>query len=278
MRSPADMDILVLDITNRCFLRCSNCTRAVAHQAKPYDMDLDTFRKACRSLKGWLVPGKVVGLIGGEPTMHPRFEDICEIMMEVFERKPLNYGLKPIKDFNAYANERLFDRSNGLGLWTSLGESFYKHLEVVHRCFSHWNTNTHEHNGRHAAMWIDRKTYCEKYGVSDAEWERARDSCWVNAQWSGSITPHGAHFCEVAGTIDNLFYQGKHAWPVEPGWWKRKPPFTDQLHLCNHCSLAQPGPSSIANEDRDIICEISLEKLKQAGSPAVKRGKYEAFK
>lgn len=278
MRSPADMDIIQIVVTTKCMFRCSNCHHGVAHQKEPFEMDLDTFRMAVRSLKDWLVPGKVIGLIGGEPTLHEKFPDLCEILRKETGRTKLKNGYQPIADYNAFAHERLFDRSNGLGLWTALGEGYYKHMEAAVETFSHMNVNDHAHPGKHQAMFVDRKSYCKKYDLTDAEWEANVQTCFVQNTWSASITPHGSYFCEAAGTIDNLFYGGKNAWPAEPGWWKRRPEdFASQLHLCDSCALAQPGPSSIANEDRDIICDLSLEKLKQAGSPAVKRGKYEAF-
>ena len=86
------------------------------------------------------------------------------------------------------------------------------------------------------------------------------------------------HFCEVAATIDRLYFDGKHAWGVESGWWQRKPSdFNDQLELCNYCGLAQPGPAQIDMLERDIISKENIAKLAEAGSPAVKRGKYEKF-
>ena len=29
-------------------------------------------------------------------------------------------------------------------------------------------------------------------------------NCWVQEQWSASITPKGGFFCEVAGSLDHL--------------------------------------------------------------------------
>src|SRR5688500_14994553 len=75
MRSPADMRIIQIDITNACPKRCSNCTRFCGHHAEPFFMDYDTFRKAVDSMKGY---SGIVGLMGGEPTIHPQFEKFLE--------------------------------------------------------------------------------------------------------------------------------------------------------------------------------------------------------
>jgi hypothetical protein len=114
--------------------------------------------------------------------------------------------------------------------------------------------------------------------MSDDQWVKNRDNCWVQNMWSASINDKGAYFCEVAATIDRLYFNGQHAWPVEQGWWQRKPEdFTAQLDLCNYCSLAQPGPAQIDMLERDIISEENLSKLAEVGSPAVKKRNYEKF-
>src|SRR5262245_36338956 len=125
MRSPADMDIIQLDITNRCFLECSNCTRLIAHQTKTEEMTPDQLRAALRSLVGWDAPGRVVGLIGGEPTLAKNFEELCRVFREEWRHgHDCEHGRIPIADFNVFASERLFDRGNGRGLWTSFGPRF----------------------------------------------------------------------------------------------------------------------------------------------------------
>ena len=43
MRSPKDMQIILIDITNACTERCSNCTRFCGNHKKNFFMDVDTF-------------------------------------------------------------------------------------------------------------------------------------------------------------------------------------------------------------------------------------------
>lgn len=278
MRSPADMDILQVDITPKCALRCSNCTRGVAHYAKPWEMDLPTFEKAIQSLEGWNAPGKVVGIIGGEPTLHSDFERLSLTFADMWGGPNTANGRDPISDLPAFIQQRLFDRSNGRGLWTSLGAGFARHLEVILKVYSHFNTNTHESGGLHQAMWISRKDYCEMTGMSSEEWEKNRDACWLQQMWSGTINDKGAYPCEVMGTIDRLLYNGKHAWPAERGWWERKPEdFGAMLELCNHCSLAQPAPSQVDAVERDIVSPENLVQLEMIGSPAVKKDRVDVF-
>ena len=44
MKSPKDMKIIQIDITNACINRCSNCTRFCGHHTRPFFMDFETFK------------------------------------------------------------------------------------------------------------------------------------------------------------------------------------------------------------------------------------------
>ena len=71
MRSPSEMRIIEIDITNACIHQCSNCTRFCGHHKTPYFMEWEMFKKSVDSL---LEYGRCIGMMGGEPTLHPQFE------------------------------------------------------------------------------------------------------------------------------------------------------------------------------------------------------------
>lgn len=277
MRSPAEMNIIQIELTDACESKCGACTRLVPHVSKFFYTTPEQFERAVKSMAGWR--GGILGVMGGNPVLHPQFEQISRRFAELWGRPTLSgKGRAPIQDFSAYANERLHDGSSGRGLWSSLGAGFYRHLEVIHDVYDYWCINDHVNAGLHQGLLIGRKEFCETNGMSDDEWQRHRDNCWVQRTWSASVNPHGAYFCEVAGAIDNLFYGGKSAWPVEHGWWQRTPAdFRDQLHLCDHCALAQPGPSVVGHDDRDIVGRLSLPLLESVGSPAVRKKTVEVY-
>lgn len=273
MRSPAEMDIIQVDATAACPLRCGGCTRLVSHLKKPYVMTPEKFAEALDSLADF---DGIVGMMGGEPTVHPQFEQLVDIMVEKRGPKaPLKNGRLPIADMNEYVHERLRDRTTRIGLWSSLGKKYYQHFEKIQDAFGHQCVNDHMNPGQHKALLITRK----EAGISDEEWVPLRDACWVQNTWSASITPHGAYFCEVAGALDAAFNDGKLAWPVEPGWWKRTPEeFGEQLSLCEHCALALPNlPSNQANADIDLISPESLKMLEKIDSPSIRKGTYEVI-
>lgn len=110
MRNISEMGIIQIDITNSCTNRCSNCTRFCGHYTKDriYFMDKDYFIAALTSLKDF---DGIVGIIGGEPTLHPQFEEFCKIFKE----------LKPNKAKR--------------GIWSNTGGNFNKYKDIIDDTF-----------------------------------------------------------------------------------------------------------------------------------------------
>jgi len=269
MRSPKDMEIIQIDITNECVHRCSNCTRFCGHHKKPFYMDFETFKKAVDSLEGYT---GIVGIIGGEPTIHPEFEKFAKYIAQKRLNKPVALAREPIKEILPYIQEHAFlplDAGCKVGLWSSLHKGYYKHFETINDSFDYQALNDHDNTCMHQALLMSRKD-C---GLSDEEWIPQRDACWIQNTWSASITPKGAFFCEVAAALDMLF-DGPGGWPIEKGWWKREPKdFADQLHWCELCSCGFDVPKRLSNDGRDDVTPTIYEKLKEIGSPKVQKGK-----
>lgn len=267
MRSPKDMSIIQIDITNACPHLCSNCTRFCGNHTKPFFMDFDTFKKAVDSLIG---APPVIGIIGGEPTIHPEFDKFMRYFREKIPEKKFYPLSVPVKNPKYLYRNIRYMRAKNRGIFTSLGPGYRKHYELIQDTFPFQSINDHYEVNNHQAIMVTRK----ELGFSDEEWFKLRDNCWLQNLWSASITPKGAFFCEIAANLD-LIFNGPGGWPVEPGWWKRKPAdFADQLHWCELCAMALPMPTLPATEQRDIISPVMLEKLKAVHSPRVEKGRY----
>lgn len=273
MRSPSQMNIIQIDITNACTHTCSNCTRFCGHHPKPFMMDMNTFKQAVDSLAEY---HKIVGVMGGEPTLHPEFSKMVEYLRENRpENRPIIGLRQPVKNFGIYRNRHLGEQAfHRRGLWSSLGAKYYKNFELINDTFAYQLINDHTNQGLHQALLITRK----ELGIPDKAWVKLRDRCWIQNMWSASITPKGAFFCEVAAALDMLF-DGSGGWPIEPGWWKRKPKdFGDQLQWCELCSGALSVPAMPGRNEQDIISPELLKQLKKIGSPKLKSGRYITFK
>lgn len=84
MKSPRDrrpgiwrQGVLQIHVTRACDLACFNCTQGSNLAGKPVMITPEQFETACQSLNGYF---GVVGVFGGNPAMHPKFSELCEIM------------------------------------------------------------------------------------------------------------------------------------------------------------------------------------------------------
>lgn len=273
MKSPADMKIIQIELTNACSKRCANCTRFCGHHTEPFFMDFETFKKAVDSMEGF---EGIVGIMGGEPTIHPEFERFVKYFRDHFgydDHSTVCYG--PTSDFIGHILSNVYNvnLSNQRGLWTSVGAKYAEHFELIQDTFGYQLVNDHTSPSMHETLMATRK----ELGIPDEEWFKLRDACWIQNLWSASITPKGAFFCEIAASMDATL-GGPGGWPIEPGWWKRTPAdFADQLHWCEMCSAALPMPSRNANEETDDVSPFWLQKLAEINSPKLKKGLVNSF-
>ncbi len=275
------MNFIQIDITNACNKACSNCTRFCGNHRKPFFMDYETFCRAVDSLEEF---HGVTGIIGGEPTIHPEFERFVGYLKSKYgTRKTRNRMVYPIKDFiseikwreNESYREKVCEdgckilKTKGPGLWSNMSEGYRKYYELIQDVFEVQLLNDHINPSYHQPGLFSRKDL----GIPDEEWIPMRDKCWIQNNWSATITPKGAFFCEIAGALDMLF-DGPGGWEIEPGWWKRKPEeFGDQLHWCEICGFALDTFMRDAEEEIDDVSPTLYEKLKTIDSPRMKAGR-----
>jgi len=263
MISPVDQKCIQIELTNACPHRCSNCTRWVAHQRHPFFMDSETLQKGLDSLRGY--PG-MIGVIGGEPTIHPEFDALIKQYAQSI-RESVVPATRPITNLAKYRNRYLASMGHRRGLWTSLGRGYHTHYELIQDTFGYQCVNDHTSAGRHMALMVARR----ELGIPDDEWIRYRDNCWLQREWSSTITPKGAFFCEVAAALDWLL-DGPGGWPLERDWWRRAPSeFGDQLQWCELCGACLPVPTAVATDGVDIATPGWVERLRKIDSPALDR-------
>ena len=271
MKSPKDMKIIQIDITNACMYKCSNCTRFCGLYKKPFFMNFDTFKKAVDSLKDFK---GIVGIMGGEPTLHPEFDKfISYLHSQRPEYRHFFMNKYPVNSFKYYFRKLIYRNGKRCGLWSSLGDGYYKHFELIQDVFPFQVLNDHASKNNHQAILISRK----ELGINDDTFFKKRDKCWLQNLWSASITPKGAFYCEIAASMDMLF-DGPGGWDITSDWWKRKPEdFKEQIHWCENCAMALDVPTIEAKNQTDIISNEMLKKLQRINGWKIQNGKYKIF-
>jgi organic radical activating enzyme len=259
MRSPSEMQIICIDVTNKCDLACSNCTRLLANQDGLWDMTLDNFRLAARSLADY--PG-IIAMIGGNPCMHRNFEDLCQIFVEEIPEKVHR------------------------GLWTN---NLFKFEKIAIETFGIFNMNPHNvergikslenlknlgwyytGNSEHSSLLVAVKDLLPENQM----WETI-SQCEINQKWSASIIQNQgklrAYFCEVAASFD-LARGTDHGIEVTPGWWKKPlDDFESQIaHFCPGCGASVGVAPAMDYEEVDTY-SMSNEDLALKSASSKKR-------
>jgi hypothetical protein len=254
MRSPYEMQIINLDITNKCDLACSNCDRLLENQDSFWEMTPENFRLALRSLEGF--PG-IIAIIGGNPAMHRNFRELCDIFVEEVPNK----------------NQR--------GLWTN---NVFKYSDLAKQVFGVFNLNPHgaqrgikslkdlryrgwyhEGHSSHSPLLTAGKDLFEE----EEMWDRI-SKCEVNHYWSASIVQNKgkvrAYFCEIAASFD-LARGTDNGIEAVPGWWRRNVcEFKDQVALfCPGCGVPAKLKGQLDYEETDTYtssnADLALKSL-----------------
>ena len=248
MRAPAQMGIICIDITNKCDLKCSNCTRLLANQDEFWDMSLDNLRLALRSLSDF--PG-IIAILGGNPCMHRDFAGVCRVVTEEISDK------------------------NRRGLWTN---NAFKWAELAAETFGVFNLNPHgeergikslqtlkhlgwyyEGNSEHSSLLAAVRDF---YGEEEM-WERIA-GCDINQNWSASIVENKgklrAYFCEVAASFD-LARGTDHGLEVTEDWWRRGiQEFSSQIrHFCPGCGVPARIKGHLDKEQTDTYSATNTD-------------------
>jgi uncharacterized radical SAM superfamily Fe-S cluster-containing enzyme len=102
---------LQFHITDECNLNCGLCSTAVPIIKDKYIMSFDEFRELFIKLHTKQL--KIIYLLGGEPTMHENFEDMCLWLKEYFP----NVKLRTVTNgYNLLKYQHLLDKFDYIGL------------------------------------------------------------------------------------------------------------------------------------------------------------------
>jgi organic radical activating enzyme len=232
-----------IDITNYCHINnCVYCSRFERHipENKRYYMPIEQIEQAIKACASWLNP---VGIIGGEPQLHPNFTEICKLLLK-------------------------YNPRSKYGLWTSINPKTSKYKNCIEDTFGFIAFNEHNNNQletcKHQPLTLSSIDMIENNELR----KEFQEQCYFRLKWCGTINPNGAFHCEIAGAIAYLF--NIKGWDIKDRWWEND--WHTQQPICDLCGGCVP-------QERQLICnkkqKISLSFLEGLIGHDCELGDYE---
>jgi hypothetical protein len=242
--------VLQIWVTRQCDKACYNCTQLSQLSGAKDRISVEQFEAALISLCGTATERGyfgVVGVFGGNPALHPQFDELCKLMQHYipYERrglwcnKPFGKGKVMRETFNpAVSNLNVhLDR-----------EAYDEFKASWPECMPFGLEN----DSRHSPPWVGMKDV----GVPLDERYELISKCDVNQNWSAMIGVFRGqlrgYFCEIAGSAA-MIHQNDPGLEdtgvaVVPGWWdKPMSVFAHQVKAhCHDCGVPLRGRGALA--------------------------------
>jgi len=240
--------ILQIHITSACDKSCFGCTQGSNLDRKLVMMSVEEFEQAVISLKDYF---GIVGIFGGNPCLHPKFDEICSILRKhiPFERcglwtnKLFGHGKTARITFNPnVTNINVHNDQDG---YDEISRDWPELLQTI---------KGHKDDSRHTTPYVALLDVMK----DEAErWDLIAD-CDINKHWSSmicTVPTKGLRgfFCEIAAA-QAMLHAHDSSWPdigveVKPGWWdKNIIEFAEQVKFyCHRCGVPLRRFGQLAN-------------------------------
>jgi hypothetical protein len=204
-----NMHRIEIDITYVCNLKCQGCCRSCSQAPSNLHMPIDKIHAFIEETAKKNLLWESVHILGGEPTLHPQFNDIISILDDWFEKNSSSTDLKVI--------------SNGTG-------------EVVKRRLDEIPERWLYDNSFKSGVVTD---YFEPFNIAPIdlpEWrnEDFTKGCWITQDCGMGLTPFGYFHCAIAGGIERILGLNKGYTEIPSHPWA----FLKQMNAyCKFCGI-----------------------------------------
>lgn len=236
--------VIQIWVTRACDKACFGCTQGSNLGGKPGMITPEQFETCVKSLDGYF---GVVGMFGGNPAVHPKFGELCEILRAHVPREqrglwcnnPMGKGPIMRDTFNPAVSN----------LNVHLDREAYDEFK---RDWPECNPCGLKEDSRHSPVYVAMQDIIPD---ESERWELI-SNCDINKHWSAMLgvfrgEPR-AWFCEIAGAQAMLHQHNPDypdtGLPGEPGWWRRPmQDFAAQVrHHCHGCGVPLRGRGELA--------------------------------
>ena len=175
-------DYVEIDITYRCNLKCINCNRSCAQAPSNIEMPVADMAAFLEQSIEHQIAWKRIRLLGGEPTLHSRFFDIIDLLIDY--QRSCNPGVRLVLGSNYCGNQ--------------VHRVLAKLPEAIHVKSTLKSSRVNLFRPFNVAP-VDKVAYrFADYGCG----------CRIVEDCGLGVTPSGYYMCAVAGGIDRIFRYG----------------------------------------------------------------------
>ena len=238
--------VIQIHLTRACDKACLNCTQGSNLAGKTEFMPVELFREAAESLKGYF---GTIGIFGGNPCLHPKFDDICHELRQLFPKAKCGLWSNNINGWGHVARVTFNPVVSNLNV--HLDEKAYSEMR---RDWPEARPFGLDRDSGHSPVFgsmID-------IDIPEEDRWKAISQCDINQHWSAMIGMFRgelrAWFCEIAGA-QSIVSQYREDYPdtgvpVTEDWWKLPmESFTDQVHQhCHNCVVPLRGKEQLSQD------------------------------
>ena len=167
-----------IELTTRCSLACLNCDAQVRQAPSNNDMSLNQIEKFVKEsiALGWR--WKEISLIGGEPTLHPRFFDVLKIIKKYKTAHPECSICLETNGYGSKVNEVLSKLPDWITVFNTKKQSNVNNFSSIN------------------IAAIDVKKY------KDEDFSKG---CWIAQTCGLGLTRYGYYPCRAGSSVDRVF-------------------------------------------------------------------------
>jgi organic radical activating enzyme len=211
------MDVIALDLTSFCNLKCFGCNHFIDEVQTKEKLTVEQVKHFVDESRRLNWQWKEVRLMGGEPTLHPDFNEVCEEVLKIKEFSP-NVIVKCITNGTGkIVKEKLKKMPDGILDMSSIDykglmqikEVDGKKTEVIDdfiNCYEAPADRMDEIKAMYAGdagrmKWINGFIMPEKSAMKHAMDTGKILSCQIHATCGWELTPYGFTPCPVRASV-----------------------------------------------------------------------------
>ena len=256
--------VMQIHLNRACDLGCSNCTQGSQFGGKSDFITLQNFELALQSMEGYF---GLIGIFGGNPALHPQFEEICAILRNYFPKEKCGLWCNHPRGNGAIMRKTFNPSMSNLNV--HLRQEAYVEFK---RDWPESHPFGLDKDSRHSPVHGNMSKFIPE---ASERWKLI-SNCDINRHWSAMLCQFRgelrAFFCEIAGS-QAILNQGNPDYPdtgmlVTKGWW-RKPmeDFENQVEFhCHRCLVPLRGHGALAQQEHQTTITEEYAYLKPKGS------------